>query len=238
MARLGHGRTTPLTGGEIAAELVRQYDTATSEPSIRSLAAALGVTPRAIYHYYRSRRELIEAAIELVWEEAAADVVVAFAEPEAALDDPVELFVVIGVATRRAFGRHHRLARYLGMTSEPNERLAGAVALLGAAFERLGLEGDDAGQALHSYLTFVLGSIVLAANRWIVESDATTAKSAAAPFSTSGLRPEGAPDADDGTLRSIDEVLGGDRTDDAAIEALFEVGLRRLIRSFAADTAT
>lgn len=229
MARLGHGRTTPLSSGEIAAEALRQFDSGDAEPSIRSLAAALGVTPRAIYHYFDSRADLVDAALTLVWEEAVADVVAAFAEVDDALGDPVGFFVLAGVATRRAFGRHHRLARYLGLTTEPNERLAGAIAVLGALFEGMGLEGDDAGQALHSYLTFVLGSIVLAANRATIRDrpDAPAADS----FTTRGLRPADAPEVGDETVDSIDAVLRSD-ADEAALEARFEEGLRRLVGAY------
>lgn len=231
MPRLGHGRTTPLSAEEVAAEFLRQFDSADREPSYRTLAAALGVTPRAIYHYYDGRRQLLQAALSLVWEEAAADIVAAFAEPDHAFDDPVEFFVMAGVATRRAFGRHPRLARYLAVTSDPDERVAGAVAVLGAAFERLGIEGEDAGLALHSYLTFVLGSAVLAANRVVNESDPDIAATTDAVFSTRGARPEGAPVAGEATLDSIDDVVGGPRREDVEA-ARFEAGLRRLIRSF------
>ncbi len=232
MSRLGHGRTTPLSRDEIAAEVLRQFDSGDAEPSIRTLAAALGVTPRAIYHYFDSRAELVDAALSLVWEEAVADVVVAFAEIDDAVGDPVGFFVAAGVATRRAFGRHHRLARYLGLTSEPNERLAGAVAVLGTLFEAMGLDGDDAGQALHSYLTFVLGSIVLAANRATIR-DRRDAPPADPPFSTRGLRPDGAPEVGDETVDSIDEVLRSD-ADETVLEARFEEGLRRLVGAFLA----
>lgn len=230
MGRLGHGRTTPLSREEIAAEVVRQFDTTDTEPSIRSLAAALGVTPRAIYHYYDSRRELIEAALTLVWEEAVAELLSSLADPSHTIDDPVEFFVAAGVAARRAFGRHHRLARYLGLTNEPTPRLAGAVAVIGSLFEAMGLEGEEAGQALHGYLTFVLGSIVLSANR-AANGVADDGAGDRVPFSTRELRPADAPDVRVDTVDSIDAVLRSD-ADDAVLEARFEHGLRRLVRAY------
>ena len=71
MARIAKGRDRVLTRAEIATETLRQFDESPEAPSIRALAAALGVAPSAIYHHYESQAGIVQAATELVWEEVA-----------------------------------------------------------------------------------------------------------------------------------------------------------------------
>jgi AcrR family transcriptional regulator len=72
MARIAKGRDRVLTREEIAAETLREFDESADAPSIRALASALGVAPSAIYHHYESQAAIVQAATELVWEEATA----------------------------------------------------------------------------------------------------------------------------------------------------------------------
>src|SRR5947209_19411429 len=108
MARIAKGRDRVLTREEIATETLRQFDESAEAPSIRALASALGVAPSAIYHHYESQAAIVQAATELVWVEPGRD----FAReiPYPFPDDPAEVLVAGGIACRREFGSHCRLA--------------------------------------------------------------------------------------------------------------------------------
>ena len=91
MTRMAAGRTSHLTADEIAREARRQFDDAGGEPSIRSLAEALSVTPRAIYHYYANRNDIVEAVMALVWSDVFAEMAQDLDDPIHDRGDPVEL---------------------------------------------------------------------------------------------------------------------------------------------------
>jgi len=139
--RLARGRKTHLTPEEIAAEALRQFD-ADQDPSIRSLAAELGVAPTAIYHHFPSRSAIVDAAIGIVWRQASKEGfrLLEAGDPE----DPTELLVVAALATRRAFGSHHQIAPYIAATPGASEQLAANLGLLAGAFEALGLRSEEA----------------------------------------------------------------------------------------------
>ena len=80
MTRLAHGRTTHLERAEIAAETLRFFD-AGDDPSIRQLASALQVTPSAIYHHFASRAEIVQAAVDIVWQEILVDLLARVGDP-------------------------------------------------------------------------------------------------------------------------------------------------------------
>lgn len=236
MARMAAGRTTQLSAPEIAAELLRLFDESGGEPSIRALATSLHVSPRAIYHYYETREQLVRAALDLVWEEVVADIVQTIADPIQDLGDPLDFFVLAGVATRRAFRRHRRLAMNLGMPSDPSERLSGGLAIIGSAFEQLGLTGEQAGLAMYTYLTYVLGSIMLDASRWSIQrADDERAATLLDGGAARALVPEDAPPVSDETFRAIDQIVSGGGRDADEDEAMFADGLRNLLRGFLVD---
>jgi AcrR family transcriptional regulator len=232
MARLAAGRTTQLSADEIAAELLRLFDESGGEPSIRALATSLGVSPRAIYHYYETREQLVGAAMDLVWEEAIADIVEQIADPLTDLGDPLDFFVIAGVATRRAFRRHRRLAMNLGMPSGASERLSGGLAIIGSGLEQLGLTGERAGLAMYTYTTYVLGSIMLDASRWSIERAKGEPASAHTEAEARALVPDDAPAVSDATFMAIDHVIAGGVRDPEVTEAMFAAGLRTLLRGF------
>jgi AcrR family transcriptional regulator len=227
------GRTTQLSAHEIAAELLRLFDESGGEPSIRALAGSLGVSPRAIYHYYETRDQLVVAAMDLVWEEAIADIVETIADPLTDLGDPLDFFVTAGVATRRAFRRHRRLAMNIGMPTGPSERLSGGLAIIGSGLEQLGLSGERAGLAMYTYATYVLGSIMLDASRWSIER--ANGEHAVEPPDVEAARalvPDDAPTLGDDTFAAIDQVVAGGGRDPDADDELFAAGLRTLLQGF------
>jgi AcrR family transcriptional regulator len=234
MSRLAAKRKTHLTRAEIAKEALRQFDTRTREPSIRGLAAELRVAPTAIYHHFPSQAAIHQAAVELVWGEAATGLLDLVPKPLAA--DPADVLVAAGVATRRAWLSHHRLARYMAATPEANEFTTNALGLMANVFERLGLDGDHAARCFHSYASFMIGAVLFAADRASANERLEPSTGAAGHSGrfhtayTSGA--EGR--SGERTRLSIDAVMDLSVVDPARDEELFVEGLRRLVESFLA----
>jgi AcrR family transcriptional regulator len=226
---MAKGRTTHLTPGEIATACLALFDVGPGEPTLRGLASELGASPKAIYHHYENREEIVQAAIDLVWEEAMRDLFTQIADPLREQVDPMELLVLGAVATRRAFGRHHRIAPHLGAAPPASTRFAGGLAILGAAFEQLGIRGERASMALYAYATYTLGSILLEANRRIADEAAGVA--VATQFATSDLVPADAPPIDQTTAVALDHAIATTRTDRDVDEQLFVDGLRTLLQA-------
>lgn len=233
MTRLARDRDTHLTEAEIAAEALRCFDQTMTAPSIRQLATALKVTPSAIYHHYPSRAAIVQAAVNLVWDEATAKLLVLIPDPFSA--DPVEVLVSSALATRRAFGEHHRIAPFMAATPKTDRPLVAIVALMTNVFERMGLDADDAAAAFHSYASFTVGSTLFAATRRITTEGSEAEGVAAAP--TEPVRSDGSAPAQVGPVQGIrgalDEMVDLSFTDPQRDEELFVQGLRRLIASFA-----
>lgn len=228
MTRLPRNRDTHLAPDEIAAEVLALFDGGATAPSIRQLARALDVTPSAIYHHYPSRAAIYNAGVNLVWMEAASDLLAVIPEPFEA--DPVELLVNAGVATRRAFLRHYRIAPYAATRPTPDSLLANVFALIASALERLGLEGDEAAACFHTYASMTLGAVIFAATRQIAD-DELQVQHADEPFrSTPGL--DEARHSSDATRDAIDELMDLSAIDPERDEDLFVTGLRRLVDSF------
>jgi len=221
MARIAKGRDRVLTRGEIAAETLRQFDTGKEAPSIRALAAALGVAPSAIYHHYESQAAIVQAATELVWEEVAHDFLATIPDPLQA--DPVEVLVTAGLITRRTFGRHYRIAPFLAASPEPNDFMTDVLGMLGVVFERLGLETEDATVSFYAYASFTIGTVLFAATRRIANEQLGI-----------GAKAERARRGRDAAeiLPALDDAIDLPSRDPALDEELFAAGLRRLVRSF------
>lgn len=210
--RLAHDRDTHLTPDEIATEALRQFD-AGGAPSIRSLAAALKVAPTAIYYHYRSRDAIIDAAVEKVWTEAfhiGIELV-----PDARAVTPDEILVTAGLATRRAFVRHGLLAQHLAEIPEIGQRMVSNLSLLADAFERLGLHGEEAAAAFHTYASYVVGSTLFVTIRAV-----SGAPRLDEPDPTE-------PNAD--TRAALQRMMIVSATDPQLDEDLFVRGLRQLV---------
>jgi AcrR family transcriptional regulator len=229
VTRLAAGRDTHLTAAVIAAEALRQFDTRRSEPTIRALAAGLRASPAAIYHHFDSQAAIYQAAVVLVWDEAAARTLELVPDPFAA--DPVEVLVAAGLGTRRAWLTHFRLARHMTATPESNTFTTSTLELMATLLEQLGLHGEDAARAFHTYASFMIGSVLFAAERKAANESLTTK---ANPSPHQRFRTTHTTDADqraEQTRIAIDTVMDLFDTDPAHDEALYENGLRRLINS-------
>jgi AcrR family transcriptional regulator len=223
MARIAKGRDRVLTRAEIATEALRQFDESPDAPSIRALAAALGVAPSAIYHHYESQAAIVQAATELVWEEVARDVLAAIPAPLDA--DPVEVLVTAGVVARRTFDRHYRIAPFIAASPEANDFTNEVLSVL----ERLGLERDEAALSFYAYSSFVIGTVLFSATRRIADEQ----------LGISRKRGRGRPRRRRGTgdeaREALEDAIDLPARDPALGEELFAAGLRRLVRSFVAE---
>jgi AcrR family transcriptional regulator len=230
MPRVAAGRTEYLTEREIAQEALRQFDEGTRQPSIRQLASALGVSPTAIYHHFPGRAAIIRAAVDLVFEEAERMFMEALPDPFAEGIGPVDILIQSGLATRRAFDRHFRIAPFMAATPEPSPWLSRTLALMTLIFEGLGLEGEDAAGPFHTYCSFVFGAVIVAATRRISDEELGRSEGVVPSDPDGGNQdfgPEEAP-----TLRALADIPTLSVTDPERDEELFVGGLRRLITSF------
>lgn len=230
MTRLAAKRDTHLTPAEIAAEALGQFDSGGDEPSIRSLASALKVAPSAIYHHYGSRADIVRAAVALVWDEATLGLLELVPEPLEA--DPAEVLVACGLGTRRAWLAHYRLAPYMAATPESTEFVANALRMLANVLARMGLEGERAATALHTYSSFMIGAVLFAAARSAANEQLEAEPGSWHP--TKDVAASGGPatpHSREHTRTPIDEVMDLSVSDPARDEELFAQGLRRLVES-------
>jgi AcrR family transcriptional regulator len=230
MTRLAANRDTHLTPAEIAAEALRQFDAGGAEPSIRSLATALRVAPSAIYHHFGSRAAIVHGAVELVWAESATRLLELVPKPYE--EEPDKVLVAAGLAARRAWLAHFRLAPYMAATPEATESITNSLGLLANLFERLGLEGERAATAFHTYSSFMIGAVLFAAarraaNEELIES---TGDGAREGF-YAALDPAVARRSSESTRASLEAVMEVSKVDPARDEELFADGLRRLVES-------
>jgi AcrR family transcriptional regulator len=228
MTRLAAKRDTHLTPAEIAGEALRQFDAGGEEPSIRSLASTLKVAPSAIYHHYASRAEIVHAAVALVWDQATTELLELVPMPFDA--DPQEVLVASGIATRRAWLAHYRLAPYMAATPESNEFIANALGLLANILERMGLEGDKAAAALHTYSSFMIGAVLFAAAR-SAANEQLEGNGSRRPREHFTPRSSSAAGSTEGTRASIARVMEVSVSDPEGDEKLFAEGLERLVAS-------
>jgi len=232
VTRLPKERETHLSAKEIASEALRQFDESRSEPSIRSLAEALNVAPSAIYHHYPSRAAIVQAAVERVWWEATTGLLELTPEPFAA--DPTEVLVNTGLASRRAWLTHYRLAPYLAASPEVNDFTRDALGLMSGVFEKLGLDGEEAAAAFHIYAAFMIGAVLFTASRKAANEQL------AAEAGEVSFRVEHTPKAErhssEATRGAIDQTMALAADDPIADERLFEQGLHKLVASLAPQT--
>lgn len=232
MTRLAKDRDTQLTRAEIAIEALRQFDQTDREPSIRSLAAALHVAPSAIYHHFPSREAIIRAAVRSVWRESLTELLEIMPRPLEA--DPREVLVACGIATRRAWLAHYRLAPYLAASPEVDGFTRDGIGLLAHVFEQIGLSGTNAAEAFHSYMSFMVGSVLFAAARRAANE--RLGADGGEPAPRFRIEPSADPGKgqSDATLAAIVEMVDLSVVDPARDEQQFAAGLSKLVASLTA----
>ncbi|MBF6621044.1 MAG: TetR/AcrR family transcriptional regulator [Patulibacter sp.] len=230
MTRLADHRDTHLTADEIAIEALRQFDADGPEPSIRSLARKLRVTPSAIYHHHASHARIVQAAIDLIWEQAANAVLAQIPDPFTA--EPREVLFAAGIETRRAFRSHPRAAQHVAADWNPSAALTAVLGLMANLFERLGLTGTRFEEAFHGYSSFVLGNIVLVAARNTAWTRRPEEQSL--PYAPAYDAEARSFSSDDGRRR-INAIMSLSAVDPERDEQLFAQGLRRVIAGLTLD---
>jgi len=221
MSRLAKGRATHLSKDEIARAALHHFDTSKEPFSMRRLGQMLGVAPGAVYKHFPSEADVIAAALGLVFDEIVEEVL---GQGDPLGLDPVEVLVRSGVAMRRAFARHFRIAPYLVSSPASTPRLSGVLAIVGAIFESIGLVGERAGFAAYIYGNYVYGSVIFASARRMSRE-----REEGAGFSSFEHRPTDAPRVAEATSQSIDEVVAGAAADTELDDRRFEEGLRLLL---------
>ncbi len=217
------------TAEAIVAAAVAQFDAGPTPPSTESIAAALGVEPAAVARHFASRTELIQACVESVWNESVTELLALVPDPLDA--DPEMVLVAIGVATRRAWQRHFRLAPYLAASPSENDFLERSVVLMTNLFGRLVEDPEGAAAAFHAYSAFMIGAVLFAASRRLADEQLGLQPGAGVIGSAAD---DGAPPtAGDGDpiRAALDRMVALGNDDPAGDEELFVRGLRRLVAS-------
>lgn len=233
MARPPKDRDTQLTREEIVDEAMRQFDKTGSEPSVRGIAAELKVAPSAIYNHYPSREAIVRAAVRRVWDESLRELLELMPRPFD--EDPREVLVACGVATRRAWLAHYRLAPYLAASPDSDGFTRDGIGLMSNLLERLGLSPAEAASAFHSYMSFMIGSVLFAAARKVANDQlAGDGRGADRRFRTEHTADSGA-GSTPATSEAIDAMVDLSVRDPAADEAQFTEGMRKLVASLTAS---
>jgi AcrR family transcriptional regulator len=233
MTRLAQNRDTHLTREEIAAEALRCFDESATAPSIRQLATVLQVTPSAIYHHFPSRAAIVQAAVDLVWDEAGVRFLELVPDPFTA--DPAEVLVTAGIVTRQVFGAHFQVAPYITATPASSGPLSAILALMADVFGRMDLDDEQAVASFHMYASFTIGAVLFAATRRITDEQLSLDGSAG------HVREQGPVDQADGhrapegptteVRRALDQIIDLSIVDPDRDAALFADGLRRIVGS-------
>jgi TetR/AcrR family tetracycline transcriptional repressor len=155
-------RTAHLSRAEIARTALAMVDGDGIEHfSMRRLAEALGVTTMAVYHHFDNKAEVLQAAADQVWIEAALAL-----EDH---DDPVEDIAGSMLVVRRTFLAHPDLTTFAIAPPATEEAIHLTALAITQRFERAGFRGTDVGLAYHVLATYALGSALLDAERRILD---------------------------------------------------------------------
>ncbi|MEO6121629.1 MAG: TetR/AcrR family transcriptional regulator C-terminal domain-containing protein [Acidimicrobiales bacterium] len=144
----------PLTSRRIVETAVAQVDEhGLAALSIRPLAAALGVTPMAIYGHVSGKEHLLDLMLDLVLGEVDLEV----AEPASEGADPLLQARVLIVRVSRVFERHRGMARIYGgsVVIGPN-----GLKVIDAVMGHLlaaGFDPQEAAAAFMALYTFTMG---------------------------------------------------------------------------------
>jgi hypothetical protein len=117
----------------------------------------------------------------------------------------------------------------MAATPESNEFVTNALGLLANVFERLGLEGERAAAALHTYSSFMIGAVLFAAARCAANEQLAANGRSSSYVSGAGGTPTRR--SSKRTRLSIDQVMDISISDPARDEELFAEGLGRLVAS-------
>ena len=149
--------------------------------SVRGVAGSLGITPTALYTYYRSKRALLRGMIEHLL--ARLDFGEAAGDEQAEVDGATTVDAVRARLVRLALSLRELLTGHAGTLElimsgpldGPNAMRLNEALL--DSFSAAGLALDDAARAAYALQAFALGSIALESAAEIdVEADAATSE--------------------------------------------------------------
>ena len=224
------GQQTTTPSAEIAAAALRQFDELDGDPSVESIAVALGLQPAEVELHFASRAEIVRAAVAEVWKEAVAGLLQM--APKPLEDEPRRVLVAMGIASRRAWLAHYRLAPYLAASPEVDDFTRNSIGIMASLLERIGLEGESAAAAFHSYTSFMVGSVLFAAARAKANEQLTGSPHGDPEMSFRAEHsPEVARRSSETTREAIDRMMELSSVDPARDEELYARGLHRLVES-------
>jgi AcrR family transcriptional regulator len=156
--RVAAGRTDHASAEEITRAALELVDREGIDAlTMRALADEVQLSPRALYHHFSGKGEVIDGITELIWDEAGAEML-ADGPP-----DPADWIVHACVVLRRVFLSHPDLAIYMTTFPRPGDRLMLSVQAMAAAVE-MG-DFDQPFEAFHLLTSFTVGSVALEASR-------------------------------------------------------------------------
>jgi AcrR family transcriptional regulator len=215
-------RTAPLTRAEIARAAVDLVDRdGVARFSMRHLADALGVSTMAVYHHFQNKAEVLQAAADQVWIDAALAVV--------RHDDPVEDLVQAMLAVRRTFRDHAEVTPFAFASPTTEEAVHVSALAIVDRFERIGFRGEQVAFAYQVIGTYALGSAVIHAERTIIDRAIRQPVSDLADFAPEPTTAEAVAATNGVAYRSVREVLLGDPD-----LVHFERGLRDILAGLTA----
>ena len=210
-------RTDPLERSEIARASLALVDAdGIGHFTMRRVAERLGVTTMAVYHHFRNKAEVLQAAADQVWIEALLSV----REHE----DPVESLVQAFLTVRRVFMAHPDITTHAFSSHSADDAMHLVSVGMTDWFERAGLVGDQAGRAYFALATYTLGSALIHAERRILDRGVEQSVSdlAALDPGTFALA--------DGSAETYQALRAA--TEDDPDLTRFEQGLRDIISAF------
>jgi AcrR family transcriptional regulator len=219
--RIAAGRKTPLTPDEIIDAALAIADVEGLDALTTSrLAARVGVTQMALYRHFANKGEIVQAALDRVWEDALT--------LDHVPSDPIEILVEASLSVWRAFLAHPSMAGLVGAVPEPTPELADRTNNIALLLQLVGFPPDQVANAYTSIATYTLGAVLLIGSRF--ESMITLDRD-----------PESARKHVRESIQAQDPtagILGAIVPSSEEAEADFELGLRALLQGLIAGISS
>ncbi|WP_308798347.1 TetR/AcrR family transcriptional regulator [Agromyces silvae] len=149
--------------------------------SIRGVAAALNLTPTAMYTYFPSKQELLSAMVEELFAGVLTEPGTGErrrAEPRAAAgsgdaDASTENLLAAAIELRDRLRAHPGAVSLVTVSGVAGVGTIALIERLGQGFAAVGLPADDAARAAHAFLAHTIGQVALE-QAWGEASDDVT----------------------------------------------------------------
>lgn len=159
MPRIAAGRKTPLTREEIVdAALAISDEEGLDALTTSRLAKAVGVSQMALYRHFASKDEILQAALDRVWDDALT--------LDEIPSDPVEIVVQASLSVWRAFLAHPSVASLVGAVPDPTPELEERTNNIALLLQMVGIPEDQIATAYTTLATYTLGAVLLIGSRF------------------------------------------------------------------------